>query len=161
MVPPGPPPPAAAAAVPQPPPPPAPGSGTTATAHQRQHEEDEDVEAPATKRQKVGDVELEPEEDFLAAHPGGGSVKVQLPAVDGDDALNGQVVELTVESLDITLADLKKLIKDAAGGLAANKQKISSPALGFLTDKRTLAYYNIALGATLQLSLKERGGRKK
>ena len=117
-------------------------------------------EAPA-KRQKVGDVELEPEEDFLAAHPGGGAVKVQLPAVDGDDALNGQVIELAVKSLDITLADLKKLIKDAAGGLAANKQKISSPALGFLTDKRTLAYYNIALGATLQLSLKERGGRKK
>ena len=28
-------------------------------------------------------------------------------------------------------------------------------------DKNTFAYYNIAAGATLQLALKERGGRKK
>ena len=100
-------------------------------------------------------------EEFLGAHPGGGAVKVQLPAVDGDDTLNGQVVEVAVPSLATSVADLKKLIKEAAGGLAANKQKISTPALGFLTDKHSLAYYNIAVGATLQLSLKERGGRKK
>ena len=144
-----PPPPAAQATVAVPPP-----------QQQQQQEEDEDMEAPA-KRQKVCDVELEPEADFLASHPGGGAVKVQLPAVDGDDTLNGQVVAVNVQSLSVTLADMKKLIKEAAGGLAANKQKISTPALGFLTDKHTLAYYNIAVGATLQLSLKERGGRKK
>lgn len=138
-------------------PPPPPGIASSA---RREAEGDAEGEAPA-KRQKVGDVELDPEEEFLAAHPGGGAVRVQLPAVDGDDALNGQVVEVAVPSLALTLADFKALIKNAAGGLAPNKQKISTPALGFLTDKHTLAYYNIALGGTLQLSLKERGGRKK
>lgn len=125
-----------------------------------QEDEHDGSEAPA-KRQKVGDVELEPEKDFLSAHPGSGTIKVQLPAVDGVDNLDGQVVEVPVQSLAITLAEMKKLIKEAAGGLAANKQKISTPALGFLTDKHTLAYYNITLGSTLQLSVKERGGRKK
>jgi len=52
-------------------------------------EEEDDAEAPA-KRQKVGDVELEPEEEFLAAHPGGGAIRVQLPDVEGDDKMNGQ-----------------------------------------------------------------------
>jgi len=55
---------------------------------------------------------------------------------------------------------VKALIADQSG-LAATKQKISTPALGFLKDTLTLAYYNIALGGTLQLGLKERGGRKK
>ena len=53
-------------------------------------------------------MELEPEEEFLAAHPGGGAIRVQLPDVEGDDKMNGQVVQITVPSLS---ADLK------AGGL--------------------------------------------
>ena len=86
-------------------------------------------------------------------------MKVQCPSVDGDDTLNGQA-ELAVD-LDLQLSKFKTLIKDATGGLAANKQKLSAPGLGFLTDKKTFAYYNIAAGSTLQLALKERGGRKK
>ena len=109
----------------------------------------------------MGEIELEEEATFLAANPGGGGVvKVQCPSVDGDDTLNGQVLELAVDSLDLQLSEFKALIKDATGGLAANKQKLSAPGLGFLTDKKTFAYYNIAAGSTLQLALKERGGRK-
>ena len=51
--------------------------------------------------------------------------------------------------------------RQALGGLAANKQKISAAGLGFLMDKKTLAFYNLAGGSEVTLSLKERGGRKK
>jgi len=135
------------------PPPPAFGGGGG-------EDEEEDGEGGPAKRQKVGDVELEPEEEFLAAHPGGGALKVQLPVVDGDDKMHGQVVEVSVASLSLTVTAVKQLLADATG-LAANKQKISTPALGFLKDNLTLAYYNIPVGSTLQLGLKERGGRKK
>jgi len=118
-------------------------------------------EEPATKKRKIGEVELDAEEDFLAANPGGGVVNVKLPSVDGDEHLNGNVIALTVDALSMPLSEFKKLIKEAVGGLAANKQKISAPGLGFLTDKNSLAYYNVKAGSTLTLALKERGGRKK
>ena len=121
----------------------------------------EDDDAPASKKRKVGEMELETEEDFLALNGGSGVIKVTFPSVDGDDNLVGQTVDLNVNSLSSPVSELKKLIKEAAGGLAANKQKISFPGLGFFTDKNSLAYYNIKYGTTLQLSLKERGGRKK
>lgn len=121
----------------------------------------EDDDEPGTKKRKVGEMELDSEEDFLAANGGSGVIKVAFPSVDGDDNLNGQTVDLNVDSLSTPVSELKKLIKEAAGGLAANKQKISVPGLGFFTDKNSLAYYNIKYGTTLQLSLKERGGRKK
>ena len=121
----------------------------------------EDDDEPGTKKRKVGEMELDSEEDFLAANGGSGVIKVAFPSVDGDDNLNGQTVDLNVDSLSTPVSELKKLIKEAAGGVAANKQKISVPGLGFFTDKNSLAYYNIKYGTTLQLSLKERGGRKK
>ena len=136
--------------------PPPPFAAATAAAPEPEPEED-----AGSKKRKVGEIELEEEATFLAANPGGGVVKVQCPSVDGDDTLNGQVLELAVDSLDLQLSEFKALIKDATGGLAANKQKLSAPGLGFLTDKKTFAYYNIAAGSTLQLALKERGGRKK
>ena len=143
---PSPPPPVAAPVAPPAPPPVAPP---------------EDDDEPGMKKRKVGEMELDSEEDFLAANGGSGVIKVTFPSVDGDDNLNGQTVDLNVDSLSTPVSELKKLIKEAAGGLAANKQKISVPGLGFFTDKNSLAYYNIKYGTTLQLSLKERGGRKK
>ena len=101
------------------------------------------------------------ESDFLAANPGGGVVHVRCPSVDGDEHMNGQILDLAVDAFDLPLSEFKKLVKDALGGLAANKQKISAAGLGFLTDKKTLAFYNLAGGSEVMLTLKERGGRKK
>ena len=38
---------------------------------------------------------------------------------------------------------------------------MKSALLSVLKDDKTLAYYNIMNGSTLELSIKERGGRKK
>jgi splicing factor 3A subunit 1 len=117
--------------------------------------------SPESKKRKIGETELDEEADFLAANPGGGVVRVSCPSVEGDDHLNGQTLEIAVDAFDAPLSEFKKLVKDELGGLAANKQKISAPGLGFLNDKKTFAYYNLGDGAELALALKERGGRKK
>ncbi|KAK1864726.1 hypothetical protein I4F81_007270 [Pyropia yezoensis] len=59
----------------------------------------------------------------------------------------------TVGALKATLADQTRL--------PANKQKLLYEPAGFLKDAHTLAFYNVAPGASLTLEVKERGGRKK
>ncbi|KAJ3693312.1 hypothetical protein LUZ60_008792 [Juncus effusus] len=138
------PPPPAMAGVPPPPPPP--------------EEQPPLPDEPEPKRQRVDDVALVPEDQFASQHPGPACILVSVPATD-EGNLKGQLLEITVPSLLETISSLKEKI---AGDLQlpANKQKLSSKA-GFLKDNLTLAYYNIASGDTVGLSLRERGGRKK
>ncbi|XP_057476392.1 LOW QUALITY PROTEIN: probable splicing factor 3A subunit 1 [Actinidia eriantha] len=115
-------------------------------------------EEPEPKRQKLDDSVLIPEDQFLAQHPGPVRITVYVPNVD-EGNLKGQVLEITVQSLSETIGSLKEKI---AGDiqLPSNKQKLSGKA-GFLKDNLSLAYYNVAGGETLALSLRERGGRKR
>ena len=166
-----PPPPPAPAPVMPPPPPPAPGPALKAAPTAAPPvapppvapapAPTKEAEAEESKKRKIGETELLEESDFLAANPGGGVVHVRCPSVDGDEHMNGQTLDLAVDAFDLPLSEFKKLVKDALGGLAANKQKISAAGLGFLTDKKTLAFYNLAGGSEVTLTLKERGGRKK
>ncbi|PSR98094.1 Splicing factor 3A subunit like [Actinidia chinensis var. chinensis] len=115
-------------------------------------------EEPEPKRQKLDDSVLIPEGQFLTKHPGPVRITVSVPNVD-EGNLKGQVLQVTVQSLSETVGSLKEKI---AGDiqLPSNKQKLSGKA-GFLKDNLSLAYYNIAGGETLSLSLRERGGRKR
>jgi splicing factor 3A subunit 1 len=117
--------------------------------------------AEDSKKRKIGETELLEESDFLEKNPGGGVIHVRCPMVDGDEHMNGQSIEVSVDSFSLPLSEFKKMVKDALGGLPANKQKISAPGLGFLTDKKTLAFYNLEDRAELTLTIKERGGRMK
>ena len=81
------------------------------------------------------------------------------PAVDGQTGLNGQTLEVEVESLSDKIVDLKRAIKPLAGDLPQNKQKLSTPGLGFLKDTASLAYYNLRNGSVVTLSIKARGKR--
>ncbi len=67
----------------------------------------EDDDAPASKKRKVGEMELETEEDFVALNGGSGVIKVTFPSVDGDDNLVGQTVDLNVTSLSSPVSELK------------------------------------------------------
>ncbi|XP_072969365.1 probable splicing factor 3A subunit 1 [Typha angustifolia] len=113
---------------------------------------------PEPKRQRMDDVSLIPEDQFLAQHPGSVRISVSVPNVD-EGNLKGQTLEIVVQSLSETIGSLKEKIAGEVQ-LPANKQKLSGRA-GFLKDNLTLAYYNIGLGETLTLALRERGGRKK
>ncbi|CBI27151.3 unnamed protein product, partial [Vitis vinifera] len=115
-------------------------------------------EEPEPKRQRLDDSLLIPEDQFLAQHPGPVRITVSVPNVD-EGNLKGQLLEITVQSLSETVGSLKEKIAGEVQ-LPANKQKLSGKA-GFLKDNLSLAYYNVAAGEPLALSLRERGGRKR
>ncbi|KAI7998818.1 putative splicing factor 3A subunit 1 [Camellia lanceoleosa] len=114
-------------------------------------------EEPEPKRQRLDDSVLIPEEQFLAQHQGPVRIAVSVPNVD-EGNLKGQVLEITVQSLTETVGSLKEKIAGEIQ-LPSNKQKLSGKA-GFLKDNLSLAYYNVAGGETLALSLRERGGEE-
>ncbi|KAJ0427901.1 putative Ubiquitin-like domain, splicing factor 3A subunit 1, Ubiquitin-like domain superfamily [Helianthus annuus] len=115
-------------------------------------------EEPEPKRQRLDDSLLVPEDQFLAQHPGPVRISVSVPNVD-EGNLKGQILEITVESLSESVSSLKEKIAGEIQ-LPANKQKLSGKA-GFFKDNLSLAYYNVAGGEMLSLSLRERGGRKR
>ncbi|CAL9229448.1 unnamed protein product, partial [Arabidopsis halleri] len=57
---------------------------------------------------------------------------------------DGQVIEITVQSLSENVADLKEKI--------ATKMELSGKA-GFLKDNKSLAHYNVGAGDIITLSL--------
>ncbi|KAG7597042.1 SWAP/Surp [Arabidopsis suecica] len=111
-------------------------------------------EEPEPKRQKFDESALVPEDQFLAQHPGPATIRVTKPNVD-----DGQVMEITVQSLSENVGSLKEKIAGEMQ-IPANKQKLSGKA-GFLKDNMSLAHYNVGAGEILTLSLRERGGRKR
>ncbi|GLJ36513.1 hypothetical protein SUGI_0733490 [Cryptomeria japonica] len=115
-------------------------------------------EEPEPKRQKIDELQLIPEDQFLAQHPGSVRISVSVPNIE-EGNLSGQMLEVTIQSLSESIANLKdKIAVEIA--LPANKQKLSGRA-GFLKDNLSLAYYNIGPGEILTLALRDRGGRKK
>ncbi|KAG2242749.1 hypothetical protein Bca52824_095412 [Brassica carinata] len=85
---------------------------------------------------------------------GSATIRVSVPNVD-----EGQVIEITVQSLSENVGSLKEKIAGETQ-IPANKQKLSGKA-GFLKDNMSLAHYNVGAGEILTLSLRERGGRKR
>ena len=85
---------------------------------------------------------------------GPATIRVSVPNVD-----DGQVIEITVQSLSENVGSLKEKIAGETQ-IPANKQKLSGKA-GFLKDNLSLAHYNVGAGEMLTLSLRERGGRKR
>lgn len=73
--------------------------------------------------------------------------------------LQGQEIELKAP-LKSTIGKLKKKLTGALK-VPANKQKLQCTTAGFMKDKMTLAFYNIADKNVIQMEVKERGGRKK
>ncbi|XP_041988895.1 splicing factor 3A subunit 1 isoform X1 [Aricia agestis] len=118
-------------------------------------EEDE----PAAKRARTEDA-LEPEQAWLNAHPGPVHIQVMLPMAPerSEWRLDGRALPLQV-SLASTVGELKSMLQRSTN-MPTAKQKLHYEGL-FFKDTNTLAYYNVAPGSSIQLQIKERGGRKK
>jgi splicing factor 3A subunit 1 len=88
-------------------------------------------------------------------------VKVSVPSVPekSEWKLNGQVIEVQVNISD-TIRNLKEKIQEILS-MPVNRQKLKARELGVLNDQKTLAFYNFAQTMELELTIKERGGRKK
>ncbi|CAL4957318.1 unnamed protein product [Urochloa decumbens] len=113
---------------------------------------------PEPKRQRTDDASLIPAEQFLAQHPGPACISVSVPNLD-EGNLRGQVLAISVQSLSDTIGSLKEQIAGELQ-LPANKQKLSMRT-SFLKDNLTLAYYNVSPGVVINLTMRERGGRRK
>jgi splicing factor 3A subunit 1 len=74
-------------------------------------------EEPEPKRQKLDESALVPEDQFLAQHPGPATIRVSKPNEN-----DGQVMEITVQSLSENVGSLKEKIAGEMQ-IPANKQK--------------------------------------
>jgi splicing factor 3A subunit 1 len=121
---------------------------------------EEEEEQDAKRRRIDGGLVLAPEADFVAQHPGQRVIRVQCPDVASNSALHGQLLEVEVPSLLENVQSLKERISGAVG-LAVNKLRLGREGVGILVDALSLGHYNVDGDVVLQLSIKERGGRKK
>lgn len=114
---------------------------------------------PPNKKLRSED-NLLPEADFLAMHSGPVSLQVQVPhnADKPEWRLNGQIISLNV-SLNDPVSSLKSKLQEETG-LPPAKQKLLYDGM-FFKDNNSVAFYNLLSGTTVQLQIKERGGRKK
>ena len=102
---------------------------------------------------------LIPEDEFIKMFMSPINIQVQVPTVEKSEwKLNGQKLSIDINLKD-TIASLKQKIQDQTV-MPSTKQKISFNGT-FLKDNFSAAYYNILNNSTVNLQIKERGGRKK
>jgi len=106
-------------------------------------------------RPKFQLVNLVPEEEWLTQH--GAEPARFLVDVSNDPRLQVQNMELAVDLRQTTLV-VKQRLAEIGVGIPIHKMKLKELTLGFLRDCRTLAYYNLSSGSSLQLQCRIRGG---
>ncbi|KAE9038902.1 hypothetical protein PR003_g3846 [Phytophthora rubi] len=119
----------------------------------------EDLE-PAAKRQRTGGSSLLPENEFAARHPGVVRLMVKVPD-DPDNAqwkLEGQTLTVELDVKD-NMRTLKQKLMNELQNMPVNKQQLKF-AMGFVKDALTCAHYNFVNGTMLELSVRQRGGRR-
>ncbi|KAG7396261.1 splicing factor 3a, subunit 1 [Phytophthora boehmeriae] len=120
----------------------------------------EDME-PAAKRQRThGGASLLPEDEFASRHPGSVRVVVNVPN-DPDNTqwkLEGQTVTIELDVKD-TMRTLKQKLMADLQNMPVNKQQLKC-SMGFVKDSLTCAHYNFVNNTILDLSVRQRGGRR-
>ncbi|CAG9809329.1 unnamed protein product [Chironomus riparius] len=102
---------------------------------------------------------LIPEDKFIKMFMSPINIQVQVPNVEKSEwKLNGQQLSIDIDLKD-TIVLLKQKIQEQTD-MPPSKQKISFNGT-FLKDNFSAAYYNILNNSTVNLQIKERGGRKK
>ncbi|VDN01355.1 unnamed protein product [Thelazia callipaeda] len=131
-------------------------------------------EAPPAKKSRTED-DLESEASWLEKVSGSITVIVQIPGTspNPDWRLDGRRLNISID-VSAPVSTLKSIVQDETG-LPCTKQKLAHEVRFleflksvleileglFLKDACTLAYYNMDSEATIMLSIKERGGKKK
>ncbi|XP_033638833.1 splicing factor 3A subunit 1-like isoform X2 [Asterias rubens] len=118
-----------------------------------------DIPEPPMKKQKTEE-SLMPEELFIARNKGPVSFQVMVPPMPDKPEwkCSGQALQMTLPLTDTISVIKAKIFEETS--MPAGKQKLQFDGL-FVKDSNTLAFYNFGNGCTLQLGLKERGGRKR
>jgi splicing factor 3A subunit 1 len=165
-----------------PPPPPAafppPPAAMAAAGAGREAPRVEKEDEQPSKRQKTGEEsssaaagaaaakgKLLPEAEFLAAHPRTISVRIQVPSDASQPYhFSGQQISLQLQLTD-SVQVMKEAIAQQLNGMPANKMKLQfaagSGGVHINKDDVSLAFYNVLPDSTINLGVKERGGKKK
>jgi len=117
-------------------------------------DDDDDDENPA-KRMKMA--QLTPESEFARNFKAPISFSVLINA--GGPAGQSNIT-LTLPVMT-SVRQVKEQVATLSNGLEANKIRLLSQAVGLMKDSNTLAFYNVKPSSVLEVTLKERGGRKK
>lgn len=106
---------------------------------------------------------LIPASEFAAGYPGSVTINTITPIDPSVPAwgLNGQSVSVALSVLS-TVKQLKESLSSVLGGMPAAKQQLKAITGGaFFKDTQTLAALNLGEGASVDLTVKTRGGAKK
>ena len=104
-----------------------------------------------------------PASEFAAGYPGSVTINTITPIDPSVPAwgLNGQSVSVALSVLS-TVKQLKESLSSVLGGMPAAKQQLKAITGGaFFKDTQTLAALNLGEGASVDLTVKTRGGAKK
>jgi splicing factor 3A subunit 1 len=105
---------------------------------------------------------LRPEAEWLRNFPGNLTILVRVPNDGGESEWNfvGQILKLSMEP-KTTIGQLKRAISSYVGNMPPKKMRLKTYNRNAMKDEFSLAHYNIHPNTTLELSVKERGRRKK
>uniref|UniRef100_A0A0N4ZKE7 Splicing factor 3A subunit 1 n=1 Tax=Parastrongyloides trichosuri TaxID=131310 RepID=A0A0N4ZKE7_PARTI len=117
---------------------------------------DNTVVIPQVKKTKI-DNDLIPEEEFLKISPPTIEISIDIPNME-EINLRGQILHVSMD-IKNSVGDLKSKISTSIN-IPTSKIKLSQEGI-FLKDAQSIAAYNLKSGSFLNLSLKERGGKKK
>ena len=105
---------------------------------------------------------LLPEDQWLKFNPNNVTINVKVPTEGGDSEWNfrGQILKMSMDPRT-TIEQLQDAISTYLGNMPPKKMKLRAFNRSVMKEKFSLAHYNIVDNSTLELSVKERGGRKK
>ena len=134
---------------------------TTTTQKREGENENEGEEQPAKQKLRIGDIELEDEEDWLKANDvlqTGEKIQLKILCPNANEHnLLGQEILLEFDSLSESVLSIKQKLKPLLLNLAQGKMKLEIKKMGFLKDQNSLAFYNVPkTGQAIHLSLKKR-----
>lgn len=134
---------------------------TTTTQKRERENENEGEEQPAKQKLRIGDIELEDEEDWLKANDvlqTGEKIQLKILCPNANEHnLLGQEILLEFDSLSESVLSIKQKLKPLLLNLAQGKMKLEIKKMGFLKDQNSLAFYNVPkTGQAIHLSLKKR-----
>jgi splicing factor 3A subunit 1 len=116
--------------------------------------------APPQPPPAFEEVQQTPEE-WAALNPG----PIYLTVNCADDSsvveawgLKGQSLTVELPGAMSLVKDLKIKLQEMLGGMPPNKQMLKA-SVGFLKDSQSLAFYQLATGATIDLLPRKRGGK--
>ncbi|OQR97222.1 splicing factor 3 subunit [Achlya hypogyna] len=119
------------------------------------------IEEPVAKRQRVDGVILMPENEFAEAYPAPIRLHIQVPHEPNN--ANGWVLEAQVLTREVdirsSVRELKEFVFEHTK-MPVAKQQLKAPIVGFLKDSLSFAHYNMYTEMFLELSARQRGGRR-